>query len=105
MKNITIGNKMRPGIKLSAGEGKPTRIVASIGLSPYSKDISTEFDKARVAIEAGADIINDDSIVEPEATKLRELLIKKISAPLNTEPPILCNRGVIAWFVNDPTML
>ncbi|QEE14895.1 phosphomethylpyrimidine synthase ThiC [Promethearchaeum syntrophicum] len=86
MKKIIIGNKNRPNVQLSAGLGEPTRILSSIGLSPGVTNIETELKKARIAVEAGADIINDDSVVEPDGSKLRKLLYSEFSVPVNTEP-------------------
>ena len=86
MKKVIIGNKNRPHIKLSAGEGEPTRVISAIGLSPNVADIETEFSKAQVAINAGADLIDEESIVEPHGSELRELLLTKLNIPISTVP-------------------
>jgi len=85
MNPIEIGNKKRDS-RLSAGLGNPTRLVASIGLSPDNSDPRTEVEKAHAAANAGADIINDDSIAEPMGTDLLAQLLDEIALPINTEP-------------------
>jgi phosphomethylpyrimidine synthase len=85
MNPIVIGNTRR-GVKLSGGTGCPVRLVASIGLSPHQTDPAGEVAKAHAAVAAGADIINDDSIVEPAGTALLERLLNEFQVPVNTEP-------------------
>lgn len=69
-----------------AGEGEATRVLASVGISSSVTDAKSELEKAKIAVNAGADIINDDSIVEPSGTELRRLLIDKLNVPINSEP-------------------
>lgn len=83
---FTIGNRRRPHIALTVGDGSPVRLLASLGLSPNSPDIKSEYEKAEAAAKAKADILNDDSIVEPLGRKLRKKIVKELQIPLNSEP-------------------
>lgn len=61
MRSFAIGNPRRAVQPRRCGEGCPTLILASIGSSSAEDDIDVEFEKARVAEAAGADVVTDHS--------------------------------------------
>jgi phosphomethylpyrimidine synthase len=86
LKKIIIGNKKWNRAKLSAGEGEPTRVIAAVGLSPDVTTMEDEFSKAKIALSAGADLIDEESIVEPDGSKLRELILNELDVGVSSVP-------------------
>jgi phosphomethylpyrimidine synthase len=86
IKRVVIGNKNTPKVRLAAGAGEPTRVLASMGVSSNATDVQTEFKKAKIAVESGADIVNDLSIIEPLGSELRKCLLEELNIPINSEP-------------------
>lgn len=64
------------------GEGQPTRILASIGMSFNTDDMDTEIEKARNAVLAGAEIITDHS-VSGDIPLFQKKLIESIDTPIS----------------------
>lgn len=64
------------------GEGQPTRILASIGMSFENDTIDVEIDKAKNAILAGAEIITDHSIAG-DIPRFQKELISSTNVPIS----------------------
>jgi len=67
---------------LYCGEGEPTRILASIGLSFDTDNMDIEIEKAKKAVLVGAEIITDHSVFGDIPFFQREL-ISKVDAPIS----------------------
>ncbi len=70
---------------IGIGEGLRTKVNANIGASPDYADTAQETEKARTAIEYGADTIMDLSIGD-KSKEIRKKLLKKTNTPLGTVP-------------------
>ncbi len=55
-------------------------------MSPDATNVENEFKKAKIAADLGADLIDEESIVEPDGSKLRELILTKLNVPISTVP-------------------
>jgi len=67
---------------LYCGEGYPTRILASIGLSFDTDKMDVEIEKAKKAVLAGAEIITDHS-VSGDISLFQKELISNINVPVS----------------------
>ncbi|MEK6775819.1 MAG: phosphomethylpyrimidine synthase ThiC [bacterium] len=79
-------NQMRKNVdSLGIGQGLRTKINANIGTSRDHSDILEEMEKARVAVEAGADTLMDLS-TGGDLPKIRRQILAQTSVPLGTVP-------------------
>lgn len=67
---------------LFCGEGYPTRVLASVGLSCDTDDIQIEIDKSQQLISAGAEIITDHSVTG-DIPKFHKMLIDNTNIPVS----------------------
>ena len=77
---IRCQNSLNP--TLYCGEGQPTRILASIGMSFDTDNMDVEIEKARKAVHAGAEIITDHS-VSGNIPLFQKELISSINVPVS----------------------
>ena len=79
-------NLNRTNVKsVGIGEGLRTKVNANIGTSTDLIDFKKELEKAKVAVEAGADTIMDLS-VGGDLDEIRRLILKETSVPVGTVP-------------------
>jgi phosphomethylpyrimidine synthase len=76
------------------GEGISVKINANIGTSPDLIDPELELEKAKVAMEYGADTIMDLS-TGGDVTSIRKMLLRNVRVPLGTVPiyEVACRMG------------
>jgi phosphomethylpyrimidine synthase len=79
--NIKHGN----GVPLPVGKGLRTKVNANIGTSSDDLDIAKELEKARVAVQYGADAIMDLSTGGP-VDEIRRAIIAETSACIGSVP-------------------
>lgn len=79
-KNIN-GKSVPKGI----GKGLTTKINANVGSSSEIEDIEREIQKAKIAVEYGADAVMDLS-TGPNLKEVREKIMNSISVPIGTVP-------------------
>jgi len=79
-KNIN-GRSVPKGI----GKGLATKINANVGSSSEIEDIEVEVQKAKIAVEYGADAVMDLS-TGPNLKKVREKIIQAVNVPIGTVP-------------------
>lgn len=79
-KNIK-GKSLPKGI----GKGLTTKINANIGSSSEIEDMETEVQKAKIAVEYGADAVMDLS-TGPNLKEVREKIMRSIDVPIGTVP-------------------
>ncbi|MCL2687252.1 MAG: phosphomethylpyrimidine synthase [Methanobrevibacter sp.] len=77
-----INSKSKP---CGIGEGLKTKINANIGSSSKMEDLSLEVEKAKVAVEYGADAVMDLSTGE-NLNEFRKEIISVIDVPIGTVP-------------------
>ena len=82
---VIFKNRLRDIDPVAVGKGLLTKVNANLGSSPDITDINLEIDKAKIAIDAGADAIMDLSIGEG-ITFFRREILKNSSVPLGTVP-------------------
>lgn len=70
---------------IGIGEGLRVKVNANIGLSESKSSIAEEVEKARVAVEAGADAVMDLSIGS-KTQETRKAIIKAVNVPIGTVP-------------------
>lgn len=85
MRSISIGNKTRSSSGLTAGLGSPIRVIANLGVTPGATTEDAELEKARVVLDAGADIVADHSLHD-EYRRFLERLLATAHAPVSTVP-------------------
>lgn len=87
---IIIPNSNRRKLKspIGIGEGLLVKINANIGSSKKECDITNELEKAKIAVEYGADTLMDLStgITEKDVKKIRHKIIEETNIPLGTVP-------------------
>jgi phosphomethylpyrimidine synthase len=85
--NIVICHNIRhrKGRPLAVGRGLRTKVNANIGSSADDMDISKELEKARVAVESGADAIMDLSTGGP-VDEIRRAVIAETDACIGSVP-------------------
>ncbi|MBN1802429.1 MAG: phosphomethylpyrimidine synthase ThiC [Candidatus Lokiarchaeota archaeon] len=73
---------------IGIGEGLFVKINANIGSSKKVCDIETEVEKAKVAVQFGADTVMDLStgITENDVRSIRKRILNEISVPIGTVP-------------------
>jgi phosphomethylpyrimidine synthase len=83
-KGRTIGIRCHNDLcpPLYCGEGCPTRVLASIGLSFDTDKMNVEIEKAKKAISAGAEIITDHSVYG-DISSFQKELISNINVPVS----------------------
>lgn len=59
---IDIGNNLRNNAKMKCGDGQYPCIITSFGISDDTMSYAAEIKKVKTAIDAGADIVNDNSL-------------------------------------------
>lgn len=79
---IGIRNAHKNLPALFCGEGFPTRVLASVGLSCETDNIQLELDKAQQLISAGAELITDHSVTG-DIPKFHKLLIENSNVPIS----------------------
>ncbi len=79
-KNIN-GKSIPKGI----GKGLTTKINANVGSSSEIEDIETEIQKAKIAVEYGADAVMDLS-TGPNLKEVRQKIMESINVPIGTVP-------------------
>lgn len=79
-KNIN-GKSLPKGI----GKGLTTKINANVGSSSEIEDMETEVQKAKIAVEYGADAVMDLS-TGPNLKEVREKIMQSIDVPIGTVP-------------------
>ena len=67
------------------GQGLRTKINANIGSSSKMEDIDLEIEKAKVAVEYGADAVMDLS-TGPKLNEFRKKIIESVNVPIGTVP-------------------
>ena len=67
------------------GKGLKTKINANIGSSSKMEDINLEVEKAKIAVEYGADAVMDLS-TGPKLNEFRKKIIESINVPIGTVP-------------------
>ncbi|KZX12061.1 phosphomethylpyrimidine synthase [Methanobrevibacter filiformis] len=67
------------------GEGLTTKVNANIGSSSKVEDINVEIEKAKIAVEYGADAVMDLS-TGPKLNEFREKILEAINVPIGTVP-------------------
>ncbi|MEN4006924.1 MAG: phosphomethylpyrimidine synthase [Methanobacteriaceae archaeon] len=67
------------------GKGLSTKINANVGSSSEMEDIETEVQKAKIAVEYGADTVMDLS-TGPNLKEVREKIMRSIDVPIGTVP-------------------
>lgn len=67
------------------GQGLKTKINANIGSSSKMEDINLEVEKAKIAVEYGADAVMDLS-TGPKLNEFRKKIIESINVPIGTVP-------------------
>jgi len=82
---VLVKNARREISPIAIGSGTHVKINANLGTSPEFSDPKTELEKARIAIEAGADTIMDLSI-GGDIDSMRRMMIKETAVPLGTVP-------------------
>jgi phosphomethylpyrimidine synthase len=85
-KIVVLKNQIRQNvIPLGIGEGLRTKINANIGTSKDHLEIDEEMEKARVAVEAGADTLMDLS-TGGDLPEIRAMILSNTRVPLGTVP-------------------
>lgn len=82
---VLVRNSVRDITPLAIGEGTRVKVNANIGMSPEVCDIKQELEKARIAVEAGADTVMDLS-VGGDIDSMRRKILKEINVPIGTVP-------------------
>ncbi|MBD3388035.1 MAG: phosphomethylpyrimidine synthase ThiC [Candidatus Altiarchaeales archaeon] len=82
---VLVKNARRDIDPLAIGEGVATKVNANIGFSPGELSVELELEKARVAVDAGADTLMDLS-VGGDTSSTRKRILKETSVPLGTVP-------------------
>lgn len=83
---IVIPKNARHEIRvIGIGQGLRVKVNANIGLSESRGTIQGEVEKARVAVEAGADTVMDLSIGS-KSQKTRKAILKAVNVPIGTVP-------------------
>lgn len=82
---VILKNKNREIEPVGVGKNLRTKINANIGTSPDFCDLNTELEKARVAVEYGADTIMDLSICG-NLDEIRRAVLREAPVPLGTVP-------------------
>lgn len=70
---------------LGIGEGLRTKVNANIGTSPDMSDVNLEIEKAKVAVQYGADTVMDLSI-NGDLDLVRRKILNAVNVPLGTVP-------------------
>lgn len=85
-KIVVLRNRVREnGVPLGIGEGLRTKINANIGTSKDHLHIEEEMEKARVAVESGADTLMDLS-TGGDLPEIRRRILTQTHVPLGTVP-------------------
>jgi phosphomethylpyrimidine synthase len=72
-------------IPIGIGEGLRTKINANVGTSADLCDLSLEVEKAKIAVEYGADTVMDLS-TSGDLDEIRRAILKAVSVPIGTVP-------------------
>ncbi|MDR2873337.1 MAG: phosphomethylpyrimidine synthase [Methanobrevibacter sp.] len=97
-KNINRDTKL-----CSIGKGTSTKINANIGSSSKMEDMDIEVDKAKIAIEYGADALMDLS-TGPDLKEFRKAIMKVSNVPIGTVPiyeAVVNKKGSIVDITED----
>ncbi len=82
---VIVRNSERDIKPLAIGSGTHVKVNANIGTSPEVSDLGLELEKAKIAVESGADTLMDLSI-GGDLDDIRKRIIKETSVPLGTVP-------------------
>lgn len=83
---VILKNNVHHGVKpVGIGKGLRTKVNANIGTSPENVNISEEIEKARVAIQYGADTLMDLSI-GGKLAEIRRRIMAEVPAIIGTVP-------------------
>lgn len=83
---VIPNNAGREGVKpLGIGGGLRTKINANVGTSPDYSDVDEEVEKAKVAVQYGADTIMDLSI-GGDIDRVRRKILSSVDVPIGTVP-------------------
>jgi len=82
---VSVVNPRRGIEPLLIGEGVPTRVNANVGGSPHKTDVAAEVEKAKVAVEAGADAVMDLT-VGGNMEGMLDAIIKAVDVSVGTVP-------------------
>jgi len=82
---VVVRNAKRAIKPLAIGAGTHVKVNANIGTSPEVSDLKLELEKARIAVESGADTLMDLSI-GGDLDGIRRKILKDTNVPLGTVP-------------------
>ena len=83
---VILKNKEREESRpVAVGEGVRTKVNANIGTSSIKPDLQTELEKAKTAVQYGADTVMDLSTAG-RIDQIRRRIIESINVPLGTVP-------------------
>ncbi len=82
---VVVKNAKRDIAPIAIGAGTHVKINANIGTSPEKSDLAEELEKARIAVESGADTLMDLSI-GGDLDGIRRRILKNTNVPLGTVP-------------------
>lgn len=82
---VVVKNAKRNIAPIAIGTGTHVKINANIGTSPEKSDLAEELEKARIAVESGADTLMDLSI-GGDLDVIRRTILKNTNVPLGTVP-------------------
>jgi len=88
-----LKNIKRDTIPLGVGKGLRTKINANLGSSSELEDVNLEVDKAKIAVEYGADTIMDLS-TGYDFENVRKKVLSAVNVPIGTVP--IYEAGVVA---------
>lgn len=84
-RTVVVKNAKRDITPIAIGAGTHVKINANIGTSPERCDIREELEKARIAVNSGADTLMDLSI-GGDLDSIRRAILKDTQVPLGTVP-------------------
>lgn len=82
---VLLKNRKRKITPVAVGSKTRVKVNANLGTSPDRSDLTTELEKLRVAIEAGADTVMDLSI-GGDIDEIRQAIIQESTLPVGTVP-------------------
>lgn len=83
MKNIRISGKIRNVNPIYAGQDYAPIIIASVGASDINDSLSLEVDKAKRAVELGASVVTDHTLLD-NIEYVQEKMAQVLSVPFST---------------------
>jgi phosphomethylpyrimidine synthase len=82
---VILKNAKRDITPIAIGTGTHVKVNANIGTSPEKSGIKEELEKAKIAVDSGADTLMDLSI-DGDLDAIRRTILKNTNVPLGTVP-------------------